>query len=120
MTLLTERRHFRRVAVDFPLTVEVDCGPRMKWIAQAINICVDGISMQSMHELPINTLFVLHFPKEWGPAFAVARAVRRSGHNYGCQFLNLHPKVHRALDLAIYKHSHENSPRPLRTLWQYL
>jgi hypothetical protein len=120
MTLLTERRSFYRVAVDFPLTVEVDSGPRMKWVAQAINVCVDGIAIKSAHELPINKLFVLHFPREWGPAFAVARVVRRCGHSYGCQFLNLHPRVQQALDLAVYNHLREESPRPMRTLWRYL
>jgi hypothetical protein len=115
-----EKRRFKRATADFPMVVEVDAYKGRKWVAKAIDISVDGICIRSRRALPINTPFVLHFPFEWGPTFAIARVMRKEADDYGCQFLNPHPHLYAAIEKAIHNFKLLKDPKALFTLWKRL
>jgi hypothetical protein len=96
-----DNRRFGRVCIDIPVTVEIDCCTGNCWMARALNVSVGGILVWSVPPLRLNVPLVIHFPSEWIRAFAVIIAVRKDGFYYGCQFINLAPKVVNALSRAV-------------------
>lgn len=115
-----DRRQYPRANVSFPVTVEVDYGPIRIKVAQANDICVDGICLRTSEYLPPNVPLVIHFPREWGRVFAIAKVVRKLGHKYGCQFLDLHPGVSQAIERAVLAYHDRPEPKSLHTLWRKL
>jgi len=115
-----EKRQYTRARVEFPVTIEMDHGLVRSRIVKAADISVDGILLWSARPIRLNVPFVIHFPFEWERAFAIGLALWRQEHMYGCQFINLPLKVRKSLDQAIIHYLHQDPPKVITTLWQYL
>lgn len=109
-----DNRQYARAKVDFPLSIQMDADP---WIVRAINLSVNGIRIHSLHFLPANVPFILHFPFQGQRTFTIARVVNRQGNVYGCQFVGLHHKVYELLDKALLN-CFEQPAKVMRRLWE--
>lgn len=115
-----DNRRFHRASVDFPVTVEMDCGSGNHWVARALNVSVGGILVWSTRSMRMNVPLVIHFPSEWIRAFAVIIAIRSEGYYYGCEFINLSPKVVHALSRTVDHYKHYQTTNQLSSVWQQL
>lgn len=103
-----EKRHFIRARADFQVAVELLGRSDEHYPARVSDISIDGIYLFSEAEFTLESKLVLYFPVEWGSIYAFAKVVRRIDNNYGCQFLDVQPSAHKALDAAIYRYWRNN------------
>ena len=98
--------------VSFPVVIQVYLGFATSWVARAVGISDQGISIYSSSTVPLNVPVMLHLPFEWQQNFIIVKAVDSNDKLYSCQFVNLERKDRYALSKALNKYLSKRSPQP--------
>lgn len=85
---MDEKRRSERKKVAYPVIIQFDNADSEAWLAYAKDNSPEGILLWSARVLPVNVPLIVHFPREWGKTFAIARVVRSDGCLFGCEFIH--------------------------------
>lgn len=111
---MEDRRRSEREIVAFPVIIQLDATDNEAWFAYAKDNSREGMLLWSARDLPINVPLIVHFPREWGKTFAIARVVRRDGCFFGCEYIHQPQKLSTAFEppAFAYRTGLERRPAP--------
>lgn len=96
-----DRRKAKRIALNFPLSVELRQNEQS--YAMTMDISVNGIKIQSKEALDIGSTIALQFPAELAGLTLLAKIVRRTEDYYGCEFFDVNENDRNLIDRSIWK-----------------
>ncbi len=102
-----ENRTFPRAVIHEPVKLLLNKSDHYL-DATAINISREGILLQSVSQLELNSLIRLDLPKDLGNISVIARVIWEQGSNFGCNFVDISEEVRAILDHVVYFHLKKN------------